>query len=351
MVTVMETAAPAPLPWLAPTVARALAMPHAHALLLHGAAGDGLLECANTLVHAWLCEATDEPRPCGHCGACRLLAGGVHPDLHRLMPEALRQQLGLAGGEAGEGADDEGGSKSRRKPSRQIRIDEVRAAIDWVATTSSRGRAKVVLVHPAEAMNLQAANALLKTLEEPPRGARLLLTAAEPAQLLPTVRSRCQVVRLVPPGAAAARAWLQAQGLAQPEVLLAACSQRPLDALAMAAAGIDASRWAALPAAVLARQAAALSGWALPRVVEALQKLCHDGLAVACGGVPRFFPPQALPAPASAGALAAWGRDLARLARQADHPWNEGLWLDAQLARAAAAWRGEGVEGSDTLAA
>ena len=211
----MDAPAPAPLPWLAPTVARALAMPHAHALLLHGAAGDGLLECANTLVQAWLCEAADGPRPCGHCGACRLLAGGLHPDLHLLMPEALRQHLGLAGADAGDGVDAESGSKSKRKPSRQIRIDEVRAAIDWVATTSSRGRAKVVLVHPAEAMNLQSANALLKTLEEPPRGARLLLTASEPAQLLPTVRSRCQVVRLTPPDAATARAWLQAQGLAQ----------------------------------------------------------------------------------------------------------------------------------------
>jgi DNA polymerase-3 subunit delta' len=350
----MDTASPAPLPWLAPTVARALAMPHAHALLLHGAAGDGLFECATTLVNAWLCEALDGPRPCGHCGACRLLAGGLHPDLHLLMPEALRHQLGLAGAEAGEGGDGEGGAKGKRKPSRQIRIDDVRAAIDWVATTSSRGRAKVVLVHPAEAMNLQSANALLKTLEEPPRGARLLLTAAEPAQLLPTVRSRCQVVRLAPPDAATARDWLQAQGLAQPEVLLAACSQRPLDALAMAAAGIDAARWAALPAAVLARQSAALTGWTVPHVVETLQKLCHDGLAVACGASPRFFPPQAVPVPARASALAAWGRDLARLARQADHPWNEGLWLDAQLARAAAAWRGEGLgegdRGSDTLA-
>jgi len=348
----MDPANPTPLPWLAPTVARALAMPHAHALLLHGAGGDGLFECATTIARAWLCEAGGGgARPCGHCGACRQLAAGLHPDLHLLMPEELRHQLGLASADAGEGGDGDGGPKGKRKPSRQIRIDDVRAAIDWVATTSSRGRAKVVLVHPSEAMNLQSANALLKTLEEPPRGARLLLTAAEPSRLLPTVRSRCQVVRLVPPDAATARAWLQAQGLTQPEVLLAACSQRPLDALAMAAAGIDAARWAALPAAVLARQAAAMAGWTVPRVVEALQKLCHDALAVAGGGAPRFFPAQALPVPASAAALAAWSRDLARLARQADHPWHEGLWLDAQLARAAAAWRGEGGEGSDTLAA
>lgn len=348
----MDRLAPGALPWLAPTLARAQAMPHAHALLLQGAEGDGLFECATTLVRAWLCEAASGPRPCGQCGACRLLDSGLHPDLHLLLPEALRQQLGLQAAES-EGGEAEGGGKAKRKPSRQIRIDEVRAAIDWVATTSSRGRAKVVLVHPAEAMNLQSANALLKTLEEPPRGARLLLTAAEPALLLPTVRSRCQVVRLAPPDAATARDWLQAQGLAQPDVLLAACSQRPLDALAMAAAGIDAARWTALPAAVLGRQAAPLAGWTVPRVVDTLQKLCHDGLAMATGGVPRFFPPQALPRPGSAAALAAWSRDLSRLARQAEHPWSEGLMLDALLARAAAAWRGEGGEAgaSDTLAA
>lgn len=348
----MDRPPAAALPWLAPTLARALAMPHAHALLLHGAEGDGLFECATALVRAWLCEATDGPRPCGHCGACRLLDGGLHPDLHLLLPEALRQQLGLQAADAGESGEAEGGAKAKRKPSRQIRIDEVRAAIDWVATTSSRGRAKVVLVHPAEAMNLQSANALLKTLEEPPRGARLLLTATEPALLLPTVRSRCQVVRLAPPDAATARDWLLAQGLTQPDVLLAACSQRPLDALAMAAAGIDAARWAALPAAVLGRQATALAGWTVPRIVDTLQKICHDGLAMATGGTPRFFPPPALPRPVSAAALAAWSRDLARLARQAEHPWNEGLLLDALLVRAAAAWRGEDGESgaSDTLA-
>lgn len=339
------------LPWLEAAVGRALDMPHAHALLLHGAPGDGLYECAQAISHAWLCESADaRARPCGRCDACRLLGGGLHPDLHRLFPEELRLQLGIQTAEGGETADGEGGAKGKRKPSRQIRIDEVRAAIDWVATTSSRGRAKVVLVHPAQAMNLQSANALLKTLEEPPRGARLLLTASEPALLLPTVRSRCQVVRLQPPAADVARRWLQEQGLMQPDVLLAACSQRPLDALAMAAAGIDAARWTALPAAVLDRQPTAFAGWTMPRVIDALQKLCHDGLALATGGSARFFPPQALPRPSSAAALAAWSRDLARQARHADHPWNEPLLIDALLVRASAAWAGH-TGASDTLAA
>lgn len=349
-------AATLPLPWLSATVEQALSMGHAHALLLQGAAGDGLLECAQSIAQAWLCEATaGTPRPCGQCNACHQALSGNHPDLHRLMPEDLRLQLGAAAGAAATAAsagdgDGDGAARTKRKPSRQIRIDEVRAAIDWVATTSSRGRGKVVLVHPAEAMNLQSASALLKTLEEPPRGARLLLSAAQPAHLLPTVRSRCQGVRLLPPPPAMARQWLAEQGLAEPEVLLAACSQRPLEALALAAAGIDAPRWAALPAAVLAGQSQAVSGWPAARVLDALQKLCHDGLALALGGSPRFFPAAVLKAPASLPALAAWGRTLTLQARQIDHPWNEGLLVDALLLQAQAAWRGV-AEPSDTLAA
>lgn len=330
------------LPWLPPTLERArAAAERGHALLLHGAAGDGVFECAELIAHAWLCEASDpSARPCGQCASCHLLQGGAHPDLHRLLPETLREQLGVQG-QGGDGGEVEPGGKGRRKPSRQIRIEEVRAAIDWIVTTSSRGGAKVVLIHPAEAMNLQSASALLKTLEEPPAGARLLLTAEDPARLLPTVRSRCQVLRLAAPSAQVARAWLQAQGLAEPEVLLAASSGRPLEALAMGAAGIDARRWASLPAAVLARQAAAFAGFALPSVIATLQKLCHDGLALAAGGAPRFFPKQSLQAPLAAEALAQWSRELARLARRAEHPWNEPLAIDALLARAAAAWAGK----------
>ena len=123
----------AALPWIAPVVERALSFDKAHALLLHGASGDGLFEAAQAIAAAWLCEAgADDARPCGHCAACRLLAGGTHADLHRLLPEDLRAQLGLAG-EAVDAED--GGGKARRKPSRQIRIDEVLDAIDWIATT------------------------------------------------------------------------------------------------------------------------------------------------------------------------------------------------------------------------
>lgn len=340
------------LPWLAPVIDQALSMTRAHALLLHGAPGDGLFECAQAIAQAWLCESSGGAlRPaCGVCAACRASVAGTHPDLHRLMPEAMKQQLGAQGAAAdgSDAGDAETAGKTRRKPSRQIRVDEVRAAIDWIVSTSSRGGAKVVLIHPAEAMNLQSANALLKTLEEPPRGARLLLTAAEPAQLLPTVRSRCQVVRLQSPSLDEARRWLQTQGLEQPDVLLAATSNRPLDALALVGAGVDAARWAAIPSGVLAGQAALFSGWSAPQVLDALQKLCHDGLSVAVGGSARFFPLQGVKRPRSAAALSAWSKALSTLAKHVDHPWNEGLLIETLLLQARQAWDGES---SDTLPA
>ena len=94
--------------------------------------------------------------------------------------------------------------RSKAKPSKEIRVDAVRAAIEWGQKTSSRGGAKVILIHPAQAMNPTAANALLKTLEEPAGPLRLVLTTNDPEALLPTVRSRCQRLRLdLPPAAQA----------------------------------------------------------------------------------------------------------------------------------------------------
>jgi len=324
------------LPWIEAPLRQALQQQRAHALLLHAPDGVGALEFMLTLAQAWLCESADAAPPCGHCGSCRLVQSGSHPDLHLLLPEALRPALGWAA----QAEDEPGeGGKARRKPSRQIRIDEVRAAIDWVAQSSSRGRAKVVLLHPAEAMNLQAASALLKTLEEPPGQARLLLSTTDEARLLPTVRSRCQRIRMARPPAEQSTAWLAEQGVRDAQVLLAAAGGAPLAAREMAAAGIDAAAWLALPQAVARGQAAVLAGWPVPRAVAALQKVCHDALVLALGGMPRYFAAQLLPPGARPEMLSGWAKSLSRVARHDEHPWNDGLLIEALVCEGRACWQ------------
>ena len=321
-----------PLPWLAAPLADALERQRGHALMLHAAPGIGALPFGLTLAQAWLCEAeaaAGAQRPCGHCGSCRLVQSQLHPDLFVLLPEVQRRALGWML------ADDK--PEDDKKPSRQIRIGEVRAAIDWVTRTSSRGRGKVLFMHPAEAINLQAGNALLKTLEEPPAGTRVLISVSDPAHLLPTVRSRCQRLALPPPSPAEAADWLQAQGVQGADVLLAACGGRPLDALELAQAGVDAAAWAALPRVLLRGQGGALSGWPVPRALDALQKLCHDAMAQASGGAGRYFPHGSVP-PARLPALLAWQEALLRVARHDEHPWNEGLLLESLVAQARSAF-------------
>jgi DNA polymerase-3 subunit delta' len=322
-----------PLPWLAEPLAQALRSHRGHALLVHGAPGVGALAFALVLGQAWLCEATGDEapaqrgRPCGRCGGCRLVQSHLHPDLTVLLPETLRREHGWPLPD-----DRTDGDDSKRKPSRQIRIDEVRLLIERSTRTSARGQGKAGLLHPAEVLNQQSANALLKTLEEPAPGTRLLLTTSDPAVLLPTVRSRCQLLRLPTPPAAVAVPWLQAHGVpdaADAQVLLAACGGRPLDVWALVQAGVDARSWAALPAAVAAGQAGALAGWPVPRALDALQKLCHDAMARATGGPTQYFPAAAVPARAVLPALVAWAAELRRVARHAEHPWSEALLTEA----------------------
>ncbi len=314
----------ATLPWLASPLAEALATQRGHALLVHAAQGNGALPFALALAQGWLCEAGEAARPCGRCGSCRQMQARVHPDLLVLLPEVQRRAHGWP--LADDRLEDEDG---KRKPSRQIRIDEVRGLIDWATRTSGRGRGKVAVLHPAQTLNVQAASALLKTLEEPPAGTRLILTTADPALLLPTVRSRCQHLRLAEPSPAVATAWLEGQGVAQPQVLLAATSGRPLDALALVRAGISHETWAALPAAVMRGHAVAFNGWPVPLALDALHKLCHDALLRAAGGAARYFPQASVPAHGRLDALGAWSRELDRVARHDEHPWNEGLLLEA----------------------
>jgi DNA polymerase-3 subunit delta' len=233
-----------------------------------------------------------------------------------------------------EGGDTDGAKSRSAKPSREIRVEAVRSAIDWSHQTPSRGRGKVLLIHPAQAMNGVTANALLKTLEEPPGSLRLILCTSDPELLLPTLRSRCQRLRVEAPAVPEAVTWLQAQGVSDAEVLLAAAGGRPLEALALAEEGLDAKRWARLPKAIWRGDADALSGLAVPRMVDTLQKLCHDAMARAAGGAGRYFDESAMPPAGPLPPLVAWARSLTRVATDDEHPWQAALLADALVIHA-----------------
>src|SRR5688572_19652804 len=151
-----------------------------HALLIHGARGTGKLALAEAVAQFLLCEDPAR-RPCGRCEGCRWYAAGSHPDFRRLQPEALAKEPL----EPEEGAD---APAKRGKPSTEIKVEQVRDLAGFLNLRSHRGRLRVALVHPAEAMNPNASNALLKGLEEPPPGAVFLLVSHQPSQLLPTIR-------------------------------------------------------------------------------------------------------------------------------------------------------------------
>ncbi len=333
-----RNAAAPDLPWLDAPLRDALATQRAHAILVHGPEGVGQFEFASMLAQSWLCEA--EPAAadrfaspaCGACASCRLVVARSHPDLMVLVPDALREAFGWADPDAA--ASDK---SSKAKPSKEIRIDALRAAIQFAQSTAARGRAKVIVIHPAERMNAIAANSLLKTLEEPPGIARFVLATGDPQALPPTVRSRCQAVHLGVPEASAALQWLQAQGVAQAAVLLAASGGQPLLALASAREGVDAALWSRLPELMKRGDAAAFMAWPLPLLVDALQKLCHDALCVACGSAPRYFAPGLVPVRCGIGALTAWGQALREHARRAEHPWHAGLMVETLVQQAQAA--------------
>lgn len=316
-------------PWLEAPLAEALQAQRSHALLVHGPRGVGQFEFVLAIAAAWLCEGETVSRrsgqACGTCGACRLIAARTHPDLLVLVPEALEQSLSWRAGE--DSADGEGAKG--RKPSREIRVDAVRSAVAFAQQTSTRGGVKVVVLYPAERINATSANMLLKTLEEPPGAVRFLLASSAPQQLLATVRSRCQALRLPLPPPSLAVAWLRERQAGRPEVLLAAAGGAPQEALERLALGVTAEAWLRLPAEVQAGDGTTLASWPLPVAIDALQKLCHDALARAVGAEPRYFAATDLPATGDLERLTACAAGLRAEMRHAEHPWNPALGVEA----------------------
>ena len=337
-------------PWLQ-TQLENLLKQRGHAWLLAGPSGLGQFELALALARAWLCETPTPQGACGVCGSCHAVDVHTHADLAVLMPEALALELGWP---LDEKTQDELDSK-KRKPSKEIKVDEAREVVSFTQFTRSRGTTKVVLVFPAERMNGITANTLLKTLEEPPGAVKFILATEAAHQLLPTIRSRCLGHTMVWPGFDDALAWLQAihdQGQggdkkpAKPlsatdlKTLLTAAGGRPADALAWVQSGQAAAiaqSWQALPKAMAKGDVTAISDLLPSQAVDALQKLCHDVWSVRVGASPRFFSQADLPAsPAKAGTfgLAAWAKELASTARTVEHPYNPGLMLESLTSRA-----------------
>ena len=318
-------------PWIAAQRDQLLAQ-RGHAWLLQGPSGLGQFELALELVRAWLCDAPTPHGACGQCGSCHAVAVHTHADLCVLMPETVMLALGWPLPEKAQAEIDD----KKRKPSREIRVEAMRDAVEFCQRTSARGRGKAVLVYPAEQMNTITANALLKTLEEPPGDTRFVLASEAAHLLLPTIRSRCLGHTLHWPDEAQALQWLQAQGLA-PEVAqaqLRAAGGRAQDALAQAQAGRSPAAWAQLPKALARGEVSALADLTPAQAINALQKLCHDLQASAWGAAPRYFAAADLPQPPPLLALARWAQALTRAARTAEHPFNTGLMLEALVAQA-----------------
>ncbi len=318
-------------PWVAQQRDQLLAQ-RGHAWLLQGPSGLGQYSLAMELARAWLCDTPSAQGACGHCPSCHAIDVHAHADLCLLMPEAMMVERGWPLSEKAQAEIDD----KKRKPSKEIRVEALRDAVEFSQRTSGRGRGKAVLVFPAERMNLIAANALLKTLEEPPGDVKFVLATGAAHLLLPTIRSRCMGHNMVWPAQDVSTHWLQAQQVPAMDapVLLAAAGSRPEDALQWSRAGRTAQSWSAIPRAVGQGVLTVFADWAPAQVVDALQKLCHDLLLARVGAAPRFFALADLPKPPPLAALTQWSKDLNATARVVEHPFNAGLLLESLVGKA-----------------
>jgi DNA polymerase-3 subunit delta' len=293
-----------------------------HAILLHGPRGVGKLALAERMAQLLLCEhAEPAQRPCGRCDGCRWYLSGNHPDFRRLEPEAVAKLPPPA--EEEEGSSEAAPARRTKQPSLYILIEQVRELASFLNVGSHRGALRIALVHPAEDLYPNAANALLKSLEEPAAGAIFILVSHRPARLLPTVRSRCVAIPVAIPSRDVALPWLASQGAANPERWLAFAGGAPLLALDYAAEAAGWERLLKSPGQVENRDD-------LERLAEALQKIAYDRAFSAFGLPPKYR----TGAPASASKARAWltyARNMGENRLLTRHPLNPRLFSAEML--------------------
>ena len=312
--------------WHSAHLSRVLAMKSSlpHALLLSGPRGIGKLAFARALSQALLCETpASEGSACGTCSACLWFDTGTHPDYRQVEPALVESET------------EEVAKKTT------ISVEQVRALADFVNISSHRGGAKVIAIEPAEALNLNAANALLKSLEEPPPGTFFLLVSHRPHQLLPTIRSRCQSILLRAPDRAVSAAWLAQQGVKNAEVALAHMGNAPLLATELNETGYWGARTAFLnqlarPELDVFAAAQAAEGSPIAHVLAWLQKWSYDIAQHRAVGRVRYNPDyeKAIARAASAAkplAVLRFHRAMVKEQRNAQHPLNARLFVEDVL--------------------
>ncbi len=256
-----------------------------HALLITGRQGLGKRMLALHFARALLCETPAAGgNACGTCQGCLYIAQGTHPDLRVIEPYVF---------------DDDGNAT----PVDTIAIDRIRELTEFTHLSAHRGRGKVGVIVPAEAMNASAANALLKTLEEPPERTYLLLVSHQPSRLPATIISRCLRLAAPEPDRVSAAAWLKARGVDRAELVLAQAGGAPLLALDLAGDSLQQQRDSLLdelarperlsPVALGAQIDAGPRDGRKARLGETLYWLLTwtaDLAAVTAGAPPRFHP-------------------------------------------------------------
>jgi len=177
-----------------------------HSLLLMGMPGLGKLEFASQFSRSLFCEQVDDQgQACGQCKTCLLLDAGTHPDFHLIEPE---------------------------ENSKVIKIDQIRKLCDVMGRKAQLGGYRVAIISPAECMNTNAANSLLKTLEEPGSMTMIMLVSSQAGLLPATIRSRCQRLEFNRPPTDVSINWLEKQSVTGDIGLLLDLSQKtPLQAL------------------------------------------------------------------------------------------------------------------------
>lgn len=317
----------------------------AHAWLIHGLSGIGKRQFILAAAAALLCESPVQGIACGACSACAWVASGNHPDLRRIRPDAVAAEEG-----EDTATTTEAGSTTKA-PSRDIRVEQLRALHSWFNTATHRGGWRVAVLYPAEALNLISANALLKVLEEPPANTVFLLAADAPDRLLPTLVSRCRRLPLPVPAAEQCLSWLREQGVSDPAPWLAVAGGAPLLALERSQADAHACPvWLEQLLQSLAQGyfpeigplADLLEQQAPAAWIDYLQRICLD-LSLASVKAPvRYFPEQeaktrAIAQRADPQRLTEAAKWLASQRAVARHPLSAKLFTHTVLQRVAQA--------------